>query len=438
LEQAMAVPTEAALSALAPLVGAGVRPAGDADAVMGVRPAVVVEPADEDEIAAVLAWAHRAAATVLVRGGGTQLGMGAPPSAGDIVLSMARLNAQLEHAPHDQTTTVQAGMRLVDVQAVLAETNQWLALDPVLRPEATIGGVIATNASGARRLRYGGVRDALIGIRVVLADGTIAKGGGKVVKNVAGYDLPKLFVGSLGTLGVIVAATFRLYPLPVASRTIVCASPDLALAPLATLIARVRASTLVPTSIDLASAAGSPGAELAIRFESGVAPAVDDQAATVARLVGECGLEVTQDLTGADERRFWQALDGALEASAAESAALTVKASLLPAQVVRWLGELAGLAAATSVAARFRAHAGHGIVYARLTGTADALASAVDRLRAAASAGRGSLVVSDAPSELAARLDVWGPVAALDVMRRIKERFDPNATLNPGRFVGGL
>src|SRR5260370_651402 len=115
LEQAMAVPTEAALSALAPLVGAGVRPAGDADAVMGVRPAVVVEPADEDEIAAVLAWAHRAAATVLVRGGGTQLGMGAPPSAGDIVLSMARLNAQLEHAPHDQTTTVQAGMPPGDV-----------------------------------------------------------------------------------------------------------------------------------------------------------------------------------------------------------------------------------------------------------------------------------------------------------------------------------
>ncbi len=384
---------------------------------MGVRPAVVVEPADEDEIAAVLAWAHRAAATVLVRGGGTQLGMGAPPSAGDIVLSMARLNAQLEHAPHDQTTTVQAGMRLVDVQAALAETNQWLALDPMLRPEATIGGVIATNASGARRLRYGGVRDALIGIRVVLADGTIAKGGGKVVKNVAGYDLPKLFVGSLGTLGVIVAATFRLYPLPVASRTIiVCASQDLA--PLATLIARVRASTLVPTSIDLASAEGSSGAELAIRFESGVAPAVDDQAATVARLAGECGLEVTQDLTGAEERRFWQALDGALEASAAESAALTVKASLLPAQVVSWLGELTGLAAAMSVAARYRAHAGHGIVYARLSGTADALASAVERLRAAASA--------------------WGPVAALDVMRRIKERFDPNATLNPGRFVGGL
>src|SRR5258708_19881765 len=133
----MAVPTEAALSALAPLVGAGVRPAGDADAVMGVRPGVGVEPADEDEIAAVRAWAHRAAATVLVRGGGTQLGMGAPPSAGDIVLSMARLHAQLEHAPHDQTTTVQAGMRLVDVQAAPAATNPRPALGPQLPPDAT-------------------------------------------------------------------------------------------------------------------------------------------------------------------------------------------------------------------------------------------------------------------------------------------------------------
>src|SRR5262249_2326890 len=148
---------------------------------------------------------------VLVRGGGTQLRLGNVPKGGDILLSLERMNHIIAHAPHDMTVTVQAGMPLSTLQHHLGGARQWLALDPMLDDAATgatIGGIIATNATGARRLRYGGVRDQIIGVRTVLADGTIAKGGGQVVKNVAGYDLPKLFTGSLGTLGVITAATF--------------------------------------------------------------------------------------------------------------------------------------------------------------------------------------------------------------------------------------
>src|SRR5260370_1787485 len=234
---------------LGTLVGDHVRPATESDSVAGVQPQFVVEPGTEEEVAKVLAFGNREGRKVLVRGGGTQLNTGLPPAGGDVLLSTARLNTVVEHAPHDMTVTVEAGLKLTDLQAHLARTRQWLALDPVLDPNATIGGIISTNLSGARRLRYGGVRDQIIGIRVVLPDGTIAKGGGKVVKNVAGYDLPKLFTGSLGTLGGIVSATFRLYPLPTASRTLLITgpSPDA----LCEIALKVSASTLVPTIIYL-------------------------------------------------------------------------------------------------------------------------------------------------------------------------------------------
>ena len=245
----MNVSQQSLLSSIEPLLPGRVRVAETIDEVMGVHPQVVVEPEHEDEVAKLLSYANQQGLKVLVRGSGTQLHTGFPPSKGDIVLSTARLNSLVEHAPHDLTVTVQAGITLASLQTALAEARQWLALDPMLAPEATMGGIIATNSSGPRRLRYGGVRDQIIGVRVVLADGTIAKGGGKVVKNVAGYDLPKLFTGSLGTLGVIVEATFRLYPLPVTSRTVTLTSSNLPA--LCHLAVQIIGSTLVPTIVDI-------------------------------------------------------------------------------------------------------------------------------------------------------------------------------------------
>ncbi len=288
---------EALGEALRPLVGGRVRPATEADAVAGVRPAVVVEPADEAGVAATLAHADREGLKVLPRCAGTQLGLGFPPTGGDVLLSTAGLNKVVEHAPGDLTVTVEAGVSLGALQEALAPAGQWLALDPALPPHATIGGIVATNASGPRRLRYGGVRDQIIGVRVVRADGTAAKGGGKVVKNVAGFDLPKLLTGSLGTLGVIVSATFRLYPLPAASRTVMLTAPDPA--PLCDLALKVIGSTLVASAVDVTGGAGDEGCALATRFE-GLEEAVEDQARTLVELAGPLGRDARM-LRGEEE-----------------------------------------------------------------------------------------------------------------------------------------
>ena len=412
------------------------REAGLEDSVAGVLPRIVVEPATEEEVATVLAFADRAGLKVLVRGGGTQLGLGLPPAGGDILLSTSRLDKVLEHEPHDQTISVQSGIRLANLQGYLAQTRQWLAIDSPLPGAATIGGIISTNISGARRLRFGAVRDQIIGIRIVLADGTIAKGGGKVVKNVAGYDLAKLFCGALGTLGVVVAASFRLYPLPKCRRTVVLTSSSPAL--LCEVALKVSASTLVPTAIDLLGPGdGQSPCRLAIRFESGVPAAVEDQSDAVVELAGELAGSA-HVLADEEEASFWTSADDWTGRAPDESNTLVLKASLLPTQVSPWLARLDSAIAAAGLASRWRGHLGHGTVYARLSGSEAALSGVVNELRTLAEAERGSLVVQDAPPGLARALDVWGAVAAVDLMRRVKARFDPHVTLNPGRYIGGI
>lgn len=422
-------------SALDPLVGGHVRVAEDTDAVAGVRPQLVVEPGTEEEVAAVLAFADREGLKVLMRGGGTQLSLGFPPTGGDILLSTVRLNHLVEHAPHDMTATVEAGLPLTTFQASLAPARQWLALDPVLGKASTIGGIIATNASGPRRLRYGGVRDQLIGIRVVLPDGTVAKGGGKVVKNVAGYDLPRLFTGTLGTLGVIVAATFRLYPLAAASGTVVLTAPDAA--PLCDLAVRVNDSTLAPTVLDILSPTTGDGAcRLIARFEM-EQEAAEDQAAILLKMAGSLNT-TAQTIAGGAEEQLWSEVAAHVAAPGSAEATLLLKASVLLTEVAHWVESLQSTIQRARLSARWRAHAGHGLIFVRLSGDTAALVAAVEALRQAATRRQGSLVVLEAPPALLRQLDVWGPTPALEVMRRLKARFDPHATLNPGRFVGGI
>jgi glycolate oxidase FAD binding subunit len=437
----MKVSTQSLQETLGSLVDGGIQLATESDIVAGVQPYVVVAPGSEQEVASVLAYANRERLKVLVRGGGTQLNTGLPPKDGDILLSTRRLNQVVEYAPHDMTVTVQAGLKLVDLQSHLARARQWLALDPVLSPGATIGGIISTNVSGARRLRYGGIRDQLIGVRVVLPDGTIAKGGGKVVKNVAGYDLPKLFTGALGTLGVIVAATFRLYPLRAASRTVVLTASTPA--PLCDLAVRVITSTLEPTILDIIRLRTSRLYMMTVRFEMEPESADDQAAALVDMARAEASSHPYSDIQtiqGEAEERLWRqvAIDYTLASDTAN--ALIVKASLLPTGVASWLESLEQITQQANLTTRWRAHASHGLIFAHLAGDEAALVIAIDQLRGAASAGQGSLVVVDAPPALASKVDVWGtlPGQTFEVMRRLKVRFDPNYTLNPGRFVGGI
>ncbi|HEX9038943.1 MAG TPA: FAD-binding oxidoreductase [Ktedonobacterales bacterium] len=418
------------------------RAATEADMVAGVSAQVVVEPETEEAVADILRYASAEGLAVIPRGGATQLDYGAPPRRADIVLSMARLNGVIEHAPHDLTVTVRTGARLADLQLMLGETRQWLALDPPLAPGATIGGVIATSATGPRRQRYGGVRDQIIGVRVALADGMVARGGGKVVKNVAGYDLPKLYTGALGTLGVVLSASFRLYPvLPFSGSALVEAG---ALESLCALSLATIARPITPTIIDIFPATAAAPATLAIRFESAAREAISDQIEVVRRLASEAGF-TARPLSGDEEIAWWRARDawaaGAPTGDDAET--LAIKASVLPSDTGQFLAALeeAGAASGATADVRWRAHAGIGLVEARVAAPPAAMAGwgvTIERLRAGAVARRGSVVVTRTPSALRGRVDPWGPVNGLEIMRSLKTRFDPQATLNPGRFVDGI
>src|SRR5216684_136118 len=195
------------------------RAASAADAVAGVQPKLVIEPGTESELAEVLRLSNEAGLAVIPRGGGTKLGWGNPPARADLILSTARLTEIIEHAWADLTVSVEAGCTIQRLQETLAQHGQRLALDPLWPEKATVGGVLSTNDSGALRLRFGALRDLIIGATIALPDGTLARSGGKVVKNVAGYDLPKLVTGAFGTLGVITRAVFRLHPLPRTAKT---------------------------------------------------------------------------------------------------------------------------------------------------------------------------------------------------------------------------
>jgi glycolate oxidase FAD binding subunit len=423
-----------------------------ARAVDGIVPALAVFPGAVEEVSAVLRACHAAKVGVVPWGGGTSMGMGGIPRRADVALVLTRLDQVIDHEPGDLTSTVQAGMTLAGYQSSLGRHRQFLALDPPGAERATVGGVLAANASGPHRLRYGTARDLLIGVRVVHADGTVTKGGAKVVKNVTGYDMNKLYIGSLGTLGVIVEATFRLYPLPPAERTWVAPFPTAAKAGAA--VGRILDSPLVPSAVELlnetaaaevgrrAGVGPGPGAAVLAVAVASVPEAVEDQLRRAREMGVTAGGAEGQTLDGPAHEAFWAAVRDGI---AAEGACLVLKASVLLTRVADavWQGE--SLAARHGLRVAIVSEAGSGIVrYTfRAEGTgADRfarLAEVAGRLRAFAAEARGSLVILAAPPEVKRTVDAWGSVGdAFPLMRNLKEQFDPDGILNPGRFVGGL
>jgi glycolate oxidase FAD binding subunit len=372
---------------------------------------VVVRPSSVEELSHALSDAAGSSAAVGIVGGGTKATWGAVGVAPDVIIDTTSLHHVVEHTAGDLVVTVQAGCQLSDLQSALSAAGQWLPLDP---PEAgaTIGGVVATSASGPRRLRFGTPSHLLIGVTVVLADGTTAKSGGKVVKNVAGYDLGKLFAGSYGTLGVIASCTFRLQPVARARRVVSIQTDEPS--ELAAALAR---STVVPAAVEW------DGHRVHVLLESTVA-AVEAQAADVQRLVA--GGTVSESLPAGFGDRPWQPGQVAVK--------VTHRLSGLSAVVEALRRELSD--------ARLAAHVGSGVVwagwYADAAADADAVTGAIAALRAETTAYDGAVVVVDAPESIKGRLDVWGPVRGLDVMRRVKELFDPDGRMNAGRFVGGI
>ena len=318
----------------ASLIGAdAVRAAAPSDAIDGVIPGLVLEPRTADAVAAIMGWASRDKLSVFVRGSGTKLGWGPTPRPIDLLMSTARLSAVVAHRHGDLTATIQAGATLASVNRTLGQHRQWIPLDPPgVDVGATIGGLVATNDSGPRRHRYGAPRDLIIGVEFARADGRLAKGGGIVVKNVAGYDLPRLMTGSFGSLGVIVAATFKLYPLTAASRTLVV---DLSTWPdLGVLAGRILSSHLTPTALEFAT----HPLRLIVRFES-IEASVDQQCASAENLVGEEGF-AARALSGSDEEALWRT-----HANPGEpSGGALIKISVLPTELADTLGLIDNLA----------------------------------------------------------------------------------------------
>ena len=405
--------------------GNNVHEATGGDAVEGVTPSLVVEPGSVEEISAVMKFAHDEGLAVCPRGGGTKTDLGAPPRSVDLVIDLGRMDEIIEHVPGDQVVRVQAGVELETLQQKLAEADQMLALDPPERG-ATVGGVVATNASGPRRFRYGTVRDLIIGITVVLADGTVAKAGGKVVKNVAGYDLGKLFTGSLGTLGVIADCNFRLHPRPDSARTLAVevnaprAAQDAAQA--------IVHSQVEATAIELHWDGRTKLVSVLLESIPGGIEAKEERVRLLLEPFGE--VRTLSDEEGDNL--------GPLDPTPAGDE-VAVKISAPPAELTAVLESVLGAAERRNVDARFTGHAGTGVTFAGLSGGEDALVEVVGEVRDIWTRRGGSVVVRSAPTSFKEKLDVWGPAGDYGgLLRRVKEKFDPGYAMNPGRFVGGL
>jgi glycolate oxidase FAD binding subunit len=403
-----------------------VRTAVATDAVAGVQPSLVVEPGSEQDLAKVLKLANAAGLAAIPRGGGTKLAWGNRPTRADLILSTARLNRVIEHAWADLTVSVEAGCTLAKLQETLAKHGQRLALDALWPERATVGGVLSTNDSGVLRLRFGSLRDLVIGATLALADGTVASSGGRVVKNVAGYDLPKLVTGAFGTLGVITRAFFRLHPAPRETRTISGVTTDLQEAQ--RLVLAIQNSKLAHSALQICC-----GADMQPRVDVLFEGTEVGLTAQVEQLKSMMGLRTITDAG----RGVWNARQDIYSAGKKGNAEFAVvKFAVLPVQMAETIETIVRLQVAKlrwSVVAQAT-----GIGWARFEGEASAIDSAQREFRTDLERRGGSLVIAHRPARISA-LDAWGNAGdAVPLMSAVKRQFDPQGTLNPGRFVGGI
>lgn len=399
---------------------------------------MVLEPRDVPSLAAMLAKANGERVALVPRGGGTRLNRGARLSRGETILSVAALPRDIEHCSGDLTVTVSASATIGEVNAQLARAGQWLPLDPVFTDRSTIGGLIATNACGPSRHRYGAPRDLILGVDLALADGRTAKAGGRVVKNVAGYDLARLVCGSFGSLAVVTRATFRLVPLPPTAITVEATwpgEPSEGTRRLAEAALALAAQPLTPTAVEL----DVPSPRLLLRFESTPAGA-DRQASAAVAFCAAAGLRadrIEDDRQPAIWRDRATRIWGASRTCNEEHA--VVRVSVLPTDVVAML-DVVGLEAATHhVQWRASGHAVLGVFYLALDGPDQAQAAVTTAVRQAVEARRGHAVVLAASAGVKRLVDPWGdPGNAFRLMQAVKARFDPHGILNPGNGPGGL
>ncbi len=424
-------------------------------AVEGVTPSLVVFPEDEAQVAAVLRLADEHQAAVVPRGEGSHSGLGHVPTRADVVLSVQRLQQQLAYEPGDMTTTVQAGLRLVDLQTSLSQHGQFLALDPSAADTTTVGGVVAANLSGPRRLLYGSARDLLLGSAVISLDGKRTKAGGRVVKNVTGYDLNKLYIGSLGTLAVIVELTWKVHPKPPGEHTLGIGVTHRAyLAAMRQMLMELplRLSSLVllnrAAAAEVTTQTGVAAPETPYLFIArleGTPEVLQHQASrmdTALRDLALTGAASTHVWPDGEPDRLWQSLEAfPLTLSQTAPDSIVSKVSLRMADLPEFVEAMETAAQANGTPWPLLAHAGHGVAYVRLTPseTNQDLMPHLHALDACVARLQGRRVLEYAPLAIKRQLDVWGATGDdFALMRSIKATYDPHSRLNPGRFLGGL
>jgi glycolate dehydrogenase FAD-binding subunit len=418
-------------------------------------PKAFVTPASAEQLCEVMCLARAERWKVAPAGNLTKQRMGGIPEGIDLVISLRCMNRVTDYQPADLTVTVEAGTNIEMLAGVLREKGQMLPLDvPFTRAGATVGGAMATNSSGSRRLGYGSVRDMAIGVHFVTSDGTAAKGGGKVVKNVAGYDLMKLLIGSYGTLGIITEATLKVFPVPPASVTLVLGFTSAVHA----LEARNRIlnSPFPPQALDLMdSAAGALTGVDALsesRFSlvfraAGPEPMVERVRRELPLLIRQDGGKTAACLTGEPEEQLWHAIQETTPAILSRSRdAAVIKISVPLSKMLCIVAGAKRAAAESGLAVATLARAGTGIVYCHLWPPSDVGGSSMERmatvcesLLAEAARAGGYAVVEWCPSEMKRRITRWAPLGDdFPMMQRLKAQMDPEGLLNSGRLFGKI
>ena len=405
--------------------------AADPIGIAGVVPRETVTPRSAAELAALVRELYAAERAFAFVGGATHLELGNAPRSLDTVVRTIALDRVVDYAPEDQTITIEAGMTIAELDRIVSAHGQMLPLDVADRESATVGGVVAANAYGRRRVRYGSAKDLIVGVQIVRPDGVPARGGGKVVKNVAGFDLPKLMVGSLGTLGAIVSATFRLYPIPQSVRAAVLRFEEEA--PIAIVLRETIARRLEPESVALYNYRA-----LVVTFAGTRAGVESQMRMLIDEIAPNCGVNAAE-LTDLERESYEQReravrRDGPwrLRVLAPPSEPVATLASAVPASPL-----------AVPVAYPTIGIALHALSDATFAGGPQAEPDwHVRDLRntvTVASGGRARVVFDAMPPDARNLVDAWGPPPpSFALMRALKANFDPRRLCNPGRFIGGL
>ena len=418
--------------------------------VDGIRPRFVTAPESVDDLSDALTDASQKKLSVTPAGGRTQISVGNLPEHLDMVLDVSRVNGILEHNPADLTVTVEAGITVASLQNTLNEYGQFLAIDPPLPSQATIGGALARGVPGPLMWQLWSPRDLTIGMRTVLASGKFSKSGGKVVKNVSGYDLARLHIGGLGTLGVIVEASFKLTPLPEEQATAIAVfnTDELCLKASEGVLKRgvvpLAITTLNPISSNLIRLHGSMVEECSFLVRVGGRPKTLARQLSEVKAVCETLKPSQFRVVDQDETmRIWGEIRD-FGWNKKTRPVLGCRASVSPSQVGRLMKNLGVITAGDSSPPALLSHPANGTVLAGWPGetknpSEELLYDIISKARLATHKAGGNIIVEQCPTHIKQKISVWDEVGdSIDIMRRMKQQYDPNRILNPGRFVGGI